>query len=107
MNAPATIESQLTRYKHSACTASSPLTSKLTRAAGPAAHVEGVAADGHEAQGADDRAAGTYSAAAVAQVSSRIPATYHVKVENTYMPAAIGSGSATQAAFRLARPARP
>jgi hypothetical protein len=41
-----------------------------------------------------------------ARFPSRPPATYHVKVENTYRPQADSSGSAAQAAFRLAQPAR-
>ena len=36
-----------------------------------------------------------------------LPATYYVKVENTYCPDAVTSASVAQAAFRLARPARP
>jgi hypothetical protein len=35
----------------------------------------------------------------------RLPATYHVKVENTYTPEAISSGRAEQSAFRLVQPA--
>ena len=57
MNVPSTLKRPLVRYNVSARTPSSPPAIKLTHAAGPAAHVEGVAADGHEAHRADDRAA--------------------------------------------------